>query len=70
MMKKILYLFIFLIFVLSLSITAYAYDEYDPYICFDANGGTGSMETVYMNGNFPLPECGFTPPAKGKNCFG
>ena len=62
MMKKILYLFIFLTFVLSLSITAYAYDEYDPYICFDANGGTGSMETVYMNGNFPLPECGFTPP--------
>ena len=62
MLKKSLYLFLTIVFVMSLGIAVYAYDEYDPYISFDANGGTGSMETVYMNGNFPLPECGFTPP--------
>lgn len=43
-------------------LTVKAVDEDDPRISFDANGGSGSMETVYMNGNYILPECGFTPP--------
>ncbi len=62
MTKRVFGILIILSIVLSLSITVCAYDEYDPRISFDANGGTGSMETVYMNGNFKLPECGFTPP--------
>ena len=61
-MKKLICLFMIMAVVFGLGITALAYDEYDPRISFDANGGTGTMETVYMNGNFKLPECGFTAP--------
>lgn len=61
-MKKLICLFMIMAVVFGLGITALAYDDYDPRISFDANGGTGTMETVYMNGNFKLPECGFTAP--------
>lgn len=43
-------------------LTVQAVEDDDPYISFDANGGSGNMETVYYQGNYPLPECGFTPP--------
>ena len=43
-------------------LTVKAVDEDDPRISFDANGGSGSMETVYYQGNYPLPECEFTAP--------
>ena len=39
-----------------------AVEDDDPCISFDANGGSGNMETVYYQGNYPLPECGFTAP--------
>lgn len=43
-------------------LTVKAVDDDAPRISFDANGGSGSMDTVYMNGNYILPECGFTAP--------
>lgn len=67
-MKKRLYsLFLAVVMIFGLAaglydMTVYAYEDDDPRISFDANGGTGEMETVYMNGNYPLPECTFTPP--------
>ena len=67
-MKKRLYcLFLTVVMIFGLAaglnhMTVYAYEDDDPRISFDANGGTGEMETVYMNGNYPLPECTFTPP--------
>ena len=39
-------------------------------ISFDANGGSGSMDSVsILSGNYTLPECGFTAPA-GKKFVG
>ena len=31
-------------------------------VTFDGNGGSGSMESIEVGGNYVLPECGFTPP--------
>ena len=67
MKKKILCIILSVVMVMSIMInlniiTIHAIDEYDPRISFDANGGSGSMDTVFMNGNYPLPECTFTPP--------
>ena len=67
MKKRVFGLFLASIMILSLAIslnciTVYAVEDDDPRISFDANGGSGYIEPVYMNGNFPLPECTFTPP--------
>lgn len=66
MKKNVLSLFMALVLALSLiaclGITAFADNDEEPGISFYSNGGTGYMAPVMMNGNFPLPECGFTAP--------
>ena len=36
-------------------------DAYEYYVTFDANGGAGSMDYLFVN-SFTFPECGFTAP--------
>jgi len=67
MNKKTVWVIIAILMVMSIvanlnMLTVQAVEDDDPCISFDANGGSGNMETVYFQGNYPLPECGFTPP--------
>ena len=67
MNKKIVLVMIAILMVMSMVanqefLTVYGYEEDDPRISFDPNGGSGHMETVYYQGNYPLPEYEFTAP--------
>lgn len=72
-MKKLVAMLLCMILVFScLAQTAFAYSAYgyesdesledECGIEFDANGGSGTMVPLWMNGNFKLPECEFTAP--------
>ena len=70
-MKKTLGILLFLCMICTLpaqpALAAYGYTsdadlENECGITFDPNGGEGSMEPLWHNGSFKLPECGFTAP--------
>ena len=70
-MKKLLGILLFLCMICTLpvqpALAAYGYTsdaelENECGITFDPNGGEGSMEPLWRNGSFKLPECGFTAP--------
>ena len=70
-MKKLLGILLFLCMICTLpvqpALAAYGYTsdaelENECGITFDPNGGEGSMEPLWHNGSFKLPECGFTAP--------
>ena len=65
-MKKISIIFLSLILMFGLLVPMVVSADDDLYgicgIVFDANGGSGTMESVWMNGNYTLPECTFTAP--------
>lgn len=70
-MKKLLGILLFLCMICTLpaqpALAAYGYTsdadlENECGITFDPNGGEGSMEPLWYNGIFKLPECGFTAP--------
>ena len=70
-MKKLLGILLFLCLICTLpaqpALAAYGYTsdaelENECGITFDPNGGEGSMEPLWHNGSFKLPECGFTAP--------
>lgn len=61
MNKRIVLVMIAILMVMSIVanqefLTVHGYEEDDPRISFDPNGGSGYMETVYYQGNYPLPE--------------
>ena len=49
--------------VISETGTAEYYYNHHYAVTFDANGGSGTMKTVYTLALYYLPECTFTPPA-------